>query len=481
MIKKIDKYILKVYLSPFLLIFSVLFFLLISIFLWTELEKIIGKGLDFWTIAKLLFLLGATVVQIALPITILWSSIMALGNMGENYELSALKASGIPLHRVISPLFILTIFMSIGLYFFLDHVMPSTQKKARNMLFEIATKKPTLNFREGVFISGIPGFKIKVGNIYGDNNQFLGDIFIHKNANNFENNNTIIAKNGIFEPAEDPRYLKLQLFNGYVYENQFSEMDYSQKIKQKNQSVKFDTLIQYFDISELMRNDKFEITNYYKFYNNKKLKTVIDSMKNTYQKEDSFFVANINQNFVQINKTKKIQNKLKKWQPIGLNKINKEQKGFLYNRVKQKIEDRKRNNERRIDYLKERNKELNRIIFHLNTNYSFPTICLIFFLIGSSLGAIIRKGGLAVPVIVSTVVFMIFWTCNLAGENLSLVGKLNPTFGAWLGVSVIGPLSLFFTYKAVTDSEMFNIDNYLNPIRNLIAKFDKNKEHERYQ
>ncbi len=482
MIKKVDKYILSIYLGPFLLIFSVLFFLLISVFLWAEMEKIVGKGLDLWTISKLLFLSGLTVVQIALPITILWSSIMALGNMGENYELSALKAAGVPLSRVLLPLFILTIFMSIGLYFFLDRVTPATQKKAKNMLLDITRKKPTLSFQEGVFINGIPGFRIKVGDIYGDNNQYLKNIFIHKDANAYENDNTVIAKKGIFEAAEDPRYLKLQLFNGYVYESQVSGIDNLEREKQKNQSVKFDTLIQYFDISQLLDNEdgKYEVTNYYKFFNNNRLKTVIDSIKKSTIVEDKVLAESNYQNFVYKPNDKQKHIKFL-FPPIDLACINKTEKENIYTFIKDDIKIYQDRNLVQIDYLKNRKKQFSRIVFYLNSNYSFPIICIIFFLIGSSLGAIIRKGGLAVPFLVSTVIFLIFWVFNLIGENLSLINTINPSFGPWLGIFVLAPISIFFTYKAVTDSELFNIDNYLNPIRNIIAKFVKNKEHSRYR
>jgi lipopolysaccharide export system permease protein len=481
MIKKIDRYILRVYIAPFLLIFSVLFFMLMSVFIWAELEKVLGKGLGFWTILKLFFLLGLTVVQIALPITVLWSSIMAMGNLGENYELSALKASGIPLYRTMLPIFVLTIFMSIGLYFFLDRITPSTQKKARNMFYELTQKKPTLSFREGVFINGIPGFRIKVNDIYGENDEYLKDIFIHKDANNDEDNHTIIAKNGIFAPAEDSRYLKLQLFNGYVYENKMKGLSDPEKDSQKNQAVKFDTLIQYFDISALFANDShnYQAYNHFKFFNNNKLKKVIDSMRVANSKEIQNLSKSTYTSFIIPVTTNRNENKAKP--KFDLSKLNSKTKKMLHESVKQFIENEKMNALAKTNHLKEKQKELSRITFHYNTNHSFPISCIVFFLIGSSLGAIIRKGGIAVPFLVSSFVFLIFWILNLVGDNLSLTGRINPSFGPWLGIMVLSPLSLFFTYKAVTDSALFNIENYLNPFRNLVAKFIKTKEHQRYQ
>ncbi|MFA9290028.1 MAG: LptF/LptG family permease [Solirubrobacteraceae bacterium] len=482
MIKQIDKYVLNIYLRPFVLIFIVLFFLLISTILWSEMERIVGKGLDFFTISKLFFLLGLTVVQIALPITILWASIMAIGELGENYELSALKASGIPLYRIILPLFLLSVFMSIGLFFFLDKVTPAAQKKAKNLLIDITEKKPTLSFKEGVFITGIPGIRIKVKSIFGDNKELLSEVFIHKDANFYEDNYTIVSKRGIFKSAENRGFIKLQLFDGYIYNKKFPANNHTERLRQKNQTVKFDTLIQYFDVSELLSNsnDNFEITNYYKFFDNNKIKKLTDSLILVTNKFDKEQTQNnyiqLHNDYILINDTIK-----KSIMPINLNILEKRTKEDLLRNIKNIISQKKISNESQIEYFKTRQKELNKVIFYYNSNFSYPLICIVFFLIGSSLGAIIRKGGLAVPFLVSTVIFLIFWILNLTGESLSLINRINPKFGPWLGIIFLSPLSLIFTYMAVTDSQFFNIDNYLNPFKNIITKFVKNKEHKRYQ
>ncbi len=179
MIKKLDGYVIKTFFGPFLFIFSVLFFIFVVNIIWIRLAQFTGKGLSYWEILKLLSYLSAIVVQLVLPLTVLLAAIMTFGDFGERYELAAMKAAGISLTRIMMPLFVVTVGFSVFLFFFSNNVIPDFQRKAKNMLYNIAATKPALNFTPGQFIQQIPGYSVKFDKISGENGENLEGVFIH--------------------------------------------------------------------------------------------------------------------------------------------------------------------------------------------------------------------------------------------------------------------------------------------------------------
>lgn len=192
--KKLDKYIIKTFFGPFLFIFSVLFFIFIVNIIWTQMSQLTGKGLTYWEITKFLFYLGISVVSMVLPLTILLSSIMTFGDFGERYELAAMKAAVISLVRVMMPLFVTVSLLSVALFFFSNNIIPDFQRKAKNMMFNIISSKPAINFTPGVFIDQISGYSVKFDKIYGEKGEKLEGVFLHKNASAYDDQQTIIAK-----------------------------------------------------------------------------------------------------------------------------------------------------------------------------------------------------------------------------------------------------------------------------------------------
>lgn len=246
-------------------------------------SQLTGKGLSYGEILKLLFYLGMSVVSMVLPLTILLSSIMTFGDFGERYELAAMKAAGISLLRVMMPLLITVSFLAGILFFFSNNVIPDFQRKAKNMLFNIVSSKPAINFTPGVFIDQISGYSVKFDKIYGEKGEKLEGVFLHKNASPYDNQQTIIAKQGKFAPAEDRNYLKLILYNGYVFEDNISGKPYEERKKQPNQSVKFDSLVYHFDISELINNaiEQEKITDDYRFQTYAEVNTTLEKNRKT--------------------------------------------------------------------------------------------------------------------------------------------------------------------------------------------------------
>ena len=482
--KKLDQYIIKTFFGPFLFIFSVLFFIFIVNIIWTQMGQLAGKGLTYWEITKFLFYLGISVVSMVLPLTILLSSIMTFGDFGERYELAAMKAAGISLVRVMMPLFITVSILAGILFLFSNNVIPDFQRKAKNMMFNIISTKPAINFTPGVFIDQLSGYSVKFDKIYGKNGEKLEGVFLHKNASNYDDQQTIIAKSGKFAPAVDRNYLKLILYNGYVYTDNVSNKSYEERQKQPNQSVKFDSLVNHFDISEIINKgiENEKITDDYRFQTYGEVAKTLDKNRKdnaTVMGSLSAPVITQTNNYVQyIDKTKV---KEKVLQPYKIDTLKEPKKldvlWSAYNRI-ESLKSTATANESAVDDLL---KQHNKIVIYQQRIISYSFTCIIFFLIGASLGSIIRKGGMGLPVIIAIVIFIIFYVLNLSVENLSWKGVLDPYLATWLPNLVLFPFSIWLTYKALTDSQLFDIEKYRALFKPIINRFSKPKEHQRYQ
>ncbi|MPS72813.1 MAG: YjgP/YjgQ family permease [Chryseobacterium sp.] len=482
--KKLDKYIIKTFFGPFLFIFSVLFFIFIVNIIWTQMSQLTGKGLTYWEISKFLFYLGINVVSMVLPLTILLSSIMTFGDFGERYELAAMKAAGISLVRVMMPLFLTVSLLSGILFLFSNNVIPDFQRKAKNMMYNIISSKPAINFTPGVFIDQITGFSVKFDKISGEKSEKLEGVFLHKNASPYDDQQTIIAKTGKFAPAADRNYLKLILYNGFVFTDNITNKPYEERKKQPNQSIKFDTLVYHFDISELINNaiEKEKITDDYRFQTYSEVnETLVKNRKGNITTLNSIASPVISQtnNYVEyIDKTKS-KDKIK--EPYKIDTLKSQKKLEVLYAAYNKIEALKTSIDSNQSAINDTIKTHNKIVMYQQRIISYSFTCIIFFMIGASLGSIIRKGGMGLPVVISIIIFIIFYVLNLSVENLSWKGTLNPYLAAWIPNIVLFPFSIWLTYKALTDSQLFDIEKYKALFKPLIERFSKPKEHERYQ
>lgn len=484
MIKKLDGYVIKTFFGPFLFIFSVLFFIFVVNIIWIRLAQFTGKGLSYWEILKLLSYLSANVVQLVLPLTILLASIMTFGDFGERYELAAMKAAGISLTRIMLPLFGVAFIFSLFLFIFSNNVIPDFQRKAKNMLYNIAATKPALNFTPGQFIQQIPGYSVKFDKISGENGENLEGVFIHKMANSFENQQSIVAEKGKFVPATNRNFLKLVLFNGHIFEDNISNSDYNQRLKQPDQAIKFDTLVSHFNISDIINKtlESQKITDDYSFQNFIELNSIIEKAK----KENDNVIGNISNEL--INQTNGFVSYIDKTKFKGkivdaptIESLEQKKKEELLYSAYNKIDGIKSLNTSKSSQIKELHGYFSRVILHQQRIFAYSVTCLIFFLIGASLGSIIRKGGLGLPVVIAIVVFIIFYVMNLSVENMAWSGKLDPYVAAWLPNMVLFPFGAWLTYKALTDSQLFDIEKYKSLFKPITDRFTKNKEHERYR
>ena len=293
--KKLDLYIIKTFLGPFFFIFSILFFIFIVNVVWIQISNLGGKGLSTWELIKFFYYISVGVVKMVLPLTILLASIMTFGGFGERYELAAMKSAGISLWRVMRPLFFTSIFFAIILFVFSNYVIPDFQRKSKNMLFNIISSKPALNFTPGQFIESIPGMAIKFDKIYGENDEFIEGVFIHKTANFFEDQRTIVAQKGKFISEKNSNYLKLILYNGYVIEDKIGKTNIQERQKQENQTIKFDTLVSHIDISEILDQaiESEKIVDSYEFHTFLKLFSTIDEIAKNQQENHRNIVGEL--------------------------------------------------------------------------------------------------------------------------------------------------------------------------------------------
>lgn len=486
MFKILDRYIIKTFFGPFFFIFSVLFFIFIVNIVWVQLGQFMGKGLSTFQILKLLFYLGVNVISMVLPLTILLASIMAFGEFGERYELAAMKAAGISLTRVMLPLLGVTTVMAVMLYFFSNNIIPDFQRKAKNMLFNIAQTKPALNFTPGQFIDQIPGYMVKFDKITGENGENIEGVFIHKKATSYENQRSIVAQKGKFVQAVNKNYLKLVLYNGYVYEDNFEGRGENVRIKQPDQAIKFDSLTSHFDISDIISKaiEEEKITDDYRFQTFTELNKTVDKTKsdnNKFFTTVSSDVLNQTNTVISYMDSKQNRAKAKPKQLVKLDTLKSEKRLEILNNAYNRLENLKSSLETKNAEIDPGVKYYSKVVIYQQRIITYSFTCVIFFLIGASLGSIIRKGGMGLPVIIAIVIFIIFYIINVGTENMSWSGKLNPYLAAWVPNMILFPFGMWMTYKALTDSQLFDAEKYKALFKPVTRLFVKDKEHRRYQ
>ena len=469
--KKIDLYIIKTFLGPFFFIFSILFFIFMVNIVWIQMFNLGGKGLTPWELTKLFYYLSVGIVKMVLPLTILLASIMTFGGFGERSELAAMKAAGISLFRIMRPLLFTNIFLAVILFLFSNYIIPDFQKKAKNMMYNILTSKPALNFTPGQFITSLPGTSIRFDELYGENNNLMNGVFIHKTASAYEDQRTIVAKKGkiISEPGSN--YLKFILYDGFIFEDNLAKPNFNDRLRQENQNIKFDTLVSHFDISELLDKaiESEKITDDYQFQTYLQLNSTIDKLTETDEKNLKTISEDlVSQSSNYILEPSKKSEESKITEPFSIDILKQEKKLEVLSNAYSKIEGLEMAKKLQNESILQMAKSYAKVVMYQQQIIAYSIMCIIFFLIGASLGSIVRKGGFGLPVIFAIDIFIIFFTINLTAENVAWKGELNPYLAAWLPNIIFFPFSIWITYKALTDSQMFNIDKYMTLIRPFI-------------
>lgn len=486
-LKKLNIYIIKQYIGTFIFTFVIAVFILLMNFLWTWVDELIGKGVEFSVMFKLLFYTSVTFVPMALPLAILLSSLMCFGNLGEYYELVAMKASGISTWKVMRPLLYFSMTMSLLGFFFSNDVMPVANLKMQSTLYDVTHKKMTLEIPEGVFYRGLDKFVIKVAKKSKDDN-WMYDIMIYDHSDDRGNVKVTVADSGYLAMTPSQRDMIFTLYDGYNYSEMVEDKDYRtrrpfQKMSFKRQLVTFD--MSQFDMKH-MNEDAFK--KHQTMLNIKQLNVAIDSLNVAYdEKVDRNNDALINRfQYLNLNKESfaKADSKLKKKQgdalakdtievfnwPLLSNLSENEQQHVLgiaatsTTNLKENISITNNNMKRDRVNIKKHEQVLNQ-------KFTLSVACLLFFFIGAPLGAIIRKGGLGMPVVTSVVFFVIYYVITIIGERVAVNGDMSVFLGAWISSIVLFPVGIFLTFKATTDAALLDAESW----KKLFTRRKKNQ------
>ncbi|HIG32952.1 MAG TPA: YjgP/YjgQ family permease [Flavobacteriales bacterium] len=455
--KRLHIFLIKSFLGPFITTFFIAIFLLLMQFLWKYIDDLVGKGLEFTQIAELLFYASARFVPVALPIAMLLSSVMIFGKLGENYELVALKSSGISLLKILFPLTIFVIIIAYGSFLFSNYVMPIANLKNGSMLYDIQKKKPALNIKEGIFYKDIEGFSIKVAKKDSDG-KTLKDIIIYDHTAKNGNDKVIISESGIMQLTKDEKYLELILYNGHSY------IDITgSKRKNPYRTTHFKENLIRFNLSSFntINNSEALYKGHYAMLSNQQLATAIDSLTNKYEEREITFTKNITDKYT----TNSEADNLIAIKPFSKIKI-KQQYDIAINKL-QALKSITKSNKDDLEYRKiiitKHNIEWHRKI-------SLAIACLLLFLVGAPLGAIIRKGGFGLPVLFSVFFFLIYHVLSMIGEKSVKDLSMKAYEGMWIANMVFSLIALFLIYKAKNDVQLFDFSPLLKRINQFFKK-----------
>lgn len=473
MFKKLDKLILKAFVGPFIATFFITLFVFMMQILWKYIDDLVGKGLDILTLTKFLIYASATLVTLAMPIAILISSIMTFGKLGENFELVAIKSSGISLLRFMQPLFLVTILLTGVAFLFANYIAPVANLKFAVIYHDIYEKSPAFDLKDGVFYNGFRGFSIKVDKKEKDRST-LHKVLIYQQTNSVQDYTTI-SESGKMSMSKDKKFLQFQLENGNRYQEN-GDFNYKQN---EFIDLGFKEYNMLFDLSQL----NLQKTSDSLFMNNIRMKTMrqlnvdLDSLKHV---PDSFYKRNHKElaSYVRYSKFKDstvskkedslIEKKIPQKNALTFNALIPDTlKSEVFDETLNYVNNTRNLLEASVADYKAQKSDVTMHMIEWHKKLSMSIACLVLFFIGAPLGSIIRKGGLGLPLVMALLFFMIFYLLNIFGEKFTKDNVLVPIVGMWLPVIVLSPVGFFLTYKAMHDSRLFNKEYYYRLFKNV--------------
>ncbi len=441
-------------------------------FLWKYVDDLVGKGLSFWVLGELLAYASATFVPLALPLAILLASLMAFGELGENYELTAMKSAGISLIRILNPLIILMVVVCVAAFFYSNISLPYFNCKMRALLYDIQQKRPELNIKEGVFYDGIQNYVIRVGKKEPKTN-LLYNIRIYDHSSNQGDVSITLADSGYMKMTVDKHVLMTTLFSGESYVDMpESEKNNEQKRTFPFRRDKFARQIINIPLEgfDFQRTDEGLFRSNYQMMNLKQLKHAIDSMKselnvdrvelkNAMILED--YSPSVYHNYLSAGIKKDTIKHVRFNVNTFYNKMPEEEKISAISYALNEARKAKSHLSVNVQFNKSKSIRMRKHEIEWQKKFTLSLACLIFFFIGAPLGAIIRKGGLGMPLVVSVVFFVLYYIISLTGEKFVRESYLPDYIGVWISSGILLPLGTFLTFKATNDSAVLNVDSYL--------------------
>ena len=477
--KILDRYILTTFIQTFLSVFVILFFIFILQGIWLFIAELAGKDLDTFAVIKFLMFYSPKVVPMVLPLSVLLASIMVFGNFAENYEFAAMKSSGISLRRAMRNLTYFIFGLGLTSFFFANNIIPKAEFEFINLRRNIMQLKPSMAIAEGQF-NNVGNYNIKVDKKYGNEGRLLKNITIHGVSKLGTGVSVVIkAERGELISSEDSNFLNLVLYNGNYYEDiEPKKFEDRKKVPFAKSSFKRYVII--FDLTpkELVQDDK--ITNTSGMLNIRELRYTLDSLQRNKKEEVATFSENIHNRLTILN-TFTPQTEAKKDTVITdvMAILSDQQKAAVIEIARSNITNLKYSIESSKMDIEGKTKNINSHLLSLHEKFVLGYACLLMFFIGAPLGAIIRKGGLGLPIVFAVVIFIVYHFMNVFGKKFAQEDGIPPFLGAWLSSFIFTPLAIVLTYRATNDIGLMQIDHIMDPVNKLIKRlFQKNKKHE---
>jgi lipopolysaccharide export system permease protein len=442
-------------------------------FFWLYIDDLVGKGLDTFIILKLVGLVSVSMLTTAIPLALLFSSIMTFGNLGESFELIAIKSAGIPLIRFMRPLFIFAIGLAGIAFLLANNIIPVSQMRLTNLKYEIIVSKPAIDLKEGVFYDKIDGYVIKLGK-KETNDSVIKDIVIFEKRFGLQDN-MILAKSGVMRVTPDKKYLEFVLYNGWRYQ----EKGYRATTNTEFTRLNFKEYKKVFDLKTFQMNKLSDVIYDPKMLSVRQLGKAIDSI----QSMDSFFIQKASTEIYPYLKFMLLKDSTQLFKNIKVTDqksfkdlIPAEEKKSVVESVGYQFQSLQNNMATLVNIYNEQKRASNIHAIEWHRKFTLSFACIVLFLIGAPLGAIIRKGGLGAPMVSAIGFFVVFFLLNNFGEKLAKSGQWSVHAGMWMSSLFLIPVGLFLTYKAMRDSQLFNQEFYyrfLQPIKVTLQKYFK--------
>lgn len=439
----------------------------------TYLDDFIGKGLGFWTLGKLFFYAWLAIIPKCIPLAVLLSSIMTFGSLAENYELAAMKSSGLSLFRIIQPIFYCVVLLAGLTFVFNNWILPGVMLKSQSLLWDIRQAKPVMNVKEGIFYNKIDDYSIRVGK-KGKDGHSIKNVIIYDHTAHEGNNVQLYADSGEMKMSADTNYLIVKLNNGNRYEEVKPEPGKpdSKPFSQLNfKELEVDIELTDF---KLKRTDINAFGHHHEMMNIWQISEEVDSLNKKMEKREANLQKQAKESFFY--RTSLIIKKPMA-PTVNVRKFYGSLAAPQFNTAIENAMNIVRSSSGYIDSVNEGTKEdlLNKTEFsigwHEKINVCFA--CIILFFVGAPLGAIIRKGGMGLPVVIAVFFFLAYFIFNESFKGLTAEGVLEPWLGMWIPLYIFLPIGFFLTYKAATDSALFDLDAYLAPFKKLFSRSSK--------
>lgn len=479
--KKLDKFVIKSFIGPLILTFFIVLIILLLQFLWMYVDELAGKGLNFPILSELLFQFSLSFVPTALPLAILLASLMTFGNMGEFSELTALKSSGIPLKRIMMPLImIITLLVGVS-FFFSNYVLPYSNQQARSLLYDIRRKRPDINLQAGTFNNDIDGFSIKVGSKDPGTNR-LNKLIIYDHRNKRTNPPVTVADSGYIKVTPDESSMIMVLYNGHSYTEleEKNVIPAERKYPSRKDYFREQTIVLPLSGFDLERSGHEMFSKMSWSMNMENLAYFVDSLTENYTQRQDGQYQEFTVSKLYIEQKQQIPGYASSDETIYstsdslvfsaraiYDTLPAAEKLAILTKSIEEMTDANSYLAGKVETMESALRNIRAYEVYWHEKLTIPFACIVFFLIGAPLGAIIRKGGLGTPAVISIFFFVVWYVITISGKKLVEEGVIGSIAGMWASSFLLLPVGIFLTYKASNDSVIMNIDTYLGIFRKI--------------